>query len=154
MTQEEKQLLLKDLCARLLYDVQAEGLYEEYDDNDEIIQIKKCGVITCITHNIITIGINDDCKLGTVKPYLRPMSSMTEEEKKEFIHCAEYEVEESVNGRHYEYYLKDYVGTPEKPICNYNAIDWLNKHHFDYRGLIGKGLAVEAPEGMYNTKTE
>jgi hypothetical protein len=33
-------------------------------------------------------------------------------------------------------------------------IDWLNTHHFDYRGLIDKGLALEAPEGMYNTKTE
>lgn len=79
-----------------------------------------------------------------IKPYLFPLSSMTEEEKKEFIHCAEYEVEESVNGRHYEYWLKDYVGTLENPICNYNAIDWLNKNHFDYRGLINKGLAIDA----------
>jgi hypothetical protein len=81
-----------------------------------------------------------------IKPYLFPLSSMTEEEKKEFIHCAEYEVEESVNGRHYEYYLKDYVGTPENPICNCNAINWLNKNHFDYNDWIGKGLAIDATE--------
>ena len=81
-----------------------------------------------------------------IKPYLFPLSSMTEEEKKEFIHCAEYEVEESVNGRHYEYYLKDYVGTPENPICNCNAINWLNKNHFDYNDWIGKGLAIDTTE--------
>ena len=83
------------------------------------------------------------------------MSSMTEEEKKEFIYCAGYEVEESVSGKHYEYYLRDYVGTPETPICNYDAIDWLNAHHFDYRGLIEKNLALEAPANMYinNSKT-
>lgn len=71
------------------------------------------------------------------------MSSMTEEEKSEFINCAGYEVEESVNGRHYEYYLKDFVGTQEEPIANVDDIDWLNSHHFDYRGLIEKGLAIE-----------
>ena len=45
-------------------------------------------------------------KLKDLKPYLRPMSSMTDEERKEFIRVSGYEVEESVNGRHYEYYLK------------------------------------------------
>ena len=62
-------------------------------------------------------------------------------------------IEESINGRHYEYYLKDAcVGTLDSPTCNYDAIDWLNAHHFDYRGLIGMGLAVEASEGMYQTQ--
>lgn len=86
-----------------------------------------------------------------IKPYLFPLSSMTEEEKKEFIHCAEYEVEESVNGRHYEYYLKDYVGTPENPSCNYNAINWLNKNHYDYNDWIARGLGICANEkNIYN----
>ena len=130
MTQEEKQLLFKDLCARLPYGVKV-----------------KCA------SEILTLNVNwlkvFQYHLDEIKPCLRPMSSMTEEEKKEFIHYAEYEVEESVNGRHYEYYLKDYVGTPEKPICNHNATDWLNAHHFDYRGLIPMGLALPALEGMY-----
>ena len=61
-----------------------------------------------------------------VKPYLRPMSSMTEEEYQEF-----------------GYDVLRY--TPRE-------LDWLNEHHFDYRGLIEKGLAIEAPEGMYKTE--
>jgi hypothetical protein len=65
------------------------------------------------------------------------MSSMTEEEKKEFSVLA--------------------VGTHlfKGPLIpSYDTLDWLNKHHFDYRGLIEKGLALEAPEGMYNIKEE
>ena len=78
-----------------------------------------------------------------MKPYLRPMSSMTEEERKDFIECAGYEVEESENGRHYDYYLKDFCGTEDAPCVNADAIDWLNVNHFDYRGLIEKSLAIE-----------
>lgn len=76
---------------------------------------------------------------------------MTEDEKEEFIKYAGYYIDESINGRHYEYYLKDYgVGSIKKPAANYDSIDWLNAHHFDYRELIEKGLALAAPEGMYN----
>lgn len=130
MAQEETQLLLKDLCARLPHEVQAEGLYEEYNDNDEIIQIKTCGVVTGIFHNIVTIGINDDCKLGTVKPYLRPMSNMTEEEWKEYDWFVKQESDELIRFR--------------------NTLKFYNKHHIDYNDLIPKGLALEAPNGMYN----
>ena len=133
MTQEDKELLLKDLCSRLPYGVK---IWIKWDKNPSPLT-------TSILENYwYTVG--DD-----IKPYLRPMSSMTEEEKKDFIEVSCYEVEETVNGRHYEYYLKDYVGTTDNPTCNYDAIDWLNQHHFDYRGLIEKGLALEAPDGMY-----
>lgn len=130
MSQKEKELLLKDLCARLPYEPKA----------------RKDGMETSI--NLTTL---DSFYYGDeiILPYLRRMSSMTEDEKKEFIKYAGYDVEESINGRHYEYYLKDYVGTSEKPICNCNAMDWLNAHHFDYRDLIEMGLALPAPEGMY-----
>ena len=62
-------------------------------------------------------------KVEILEPYLRPMSSMSEEEYQEF-----------------GYDVLRY--TPRE-------FDWLNAHHFDYRGLIEKGLALEAPEGMY-----
>lgn len=146
MTEEDRQLLCKDLCGRLPHGVKyrRDSWNFEWDQEMSVVEvledIDKEGYINY--HKVY--------KVDDIKPYLRPMSSMTEEEKKEFINYADYEVEESVNGRYYEYCLKGYVGTPETPSCNYNAIDWLNAHHFDYRGLIEKGLALEAPEGMYN----
>ena len=63
-----------------------------------------------------------------IMPYLRPMSNMTEEEKKVYK-----EISVCLCGE----------------IVAKTMIDWLNEHHFDYRGLIEKGLALEAPEGMY-----
>ena len=72
-------------------------------------------------------GYEHICFLERTLPYLRPMSSMTEEERKEYQAFFNY----------------DGVEYPEE------YIDWLNAHHFDYRGLIEKGLALEAPEGMY-----
>ena len=66
-----------------------------------------------------------------IKPYLRPMSSMTEEEKKE-----------------YQYITERWMYDADYSIVD--SIDWLNAHHFDYRGLIQKGLALEAEEDMYN----
>ena len=67
-----------------------------------------------------------------IKPYLRPMSSMTEEEKKE------YDEFEFISASHFAHGIE--AG---------ELTEWLNSHHFDYRGLIEKGLALPAPEGMY-----
>ena len=73
----------------------------------------------------------DECLMYyQIKPYLRPMSSMTEEEKKE------------------ERKLWDIVTTTRNDL-HYLYTDFLVSHHFDYRGLIPMGLALEAPEGMY-----
>ena len=110
MTQEDKELLLKDLCARLLYGV-------KYQDRIEGgIHIMSMGIVHHYERFI---------------PYLRPMTSMTEEEYKEYR------------------LLNDLVTIDGALVIDANQIDWLNAHHFDYRGLIGKGLAIEAPEGMY-----
>ena len=131
MTQEDKELLLKDFCARLPYGVKVQHQHEEYLDEIQTIEhiSRQYGEIE--TESVL--GFVDD-----FKPYLRPMSSMTEEEVKEFydVECIDAKV--------------GYI----KPTWNWhftiNGIDWLNAHHFDYRGLIEKGLALEAPEGMYN----
>ena len=136
MTQEEIKLLYQDLCGRLPYGVKV--TFAGYSGREDCILNSQ--------HLNSTYAI----EYLKLKPYLRPMSSMTEEEKREYIEYAGYEIEESVNGRHYEYYLKDFCGTPNNPSVNADGIDWLNKHHFDYRGLIPKGLALEAKGGMYN----
>jgi len=133
MTQEEKQLLFKDLCGRLPYGVMMKvtpegggpGGVESYD----------------IKLNIELLDVFSDFA-DVFKPYLRPMSSMTKEEKKEFDDfCV---IDEFVWSGNTE------KGYPNQAIIMSEGIDWLLAHHFDYRGLIEKGLALEAPEGMYN----
>lgn len=106
MTNKEKQLLLKDLCARLPYKVRIERTYVDYPTvlrEDDLISWKLDEI--------------------NIKPYLRPMSSMTEEEE---IECDK---------------------TPMKYLG-----DFYCEKHLDYHNLIEKGLALEALEGMYKTE--
>ena len=133
MTQEEKQLLLKDLCARLPYIVIASvrGSDEEFQ-HFRILGVKDGKV--WVENDIL--GVDDFDDVEVVKPYLRPLSSMTEEEK--------IELKTITKGAIQTIGLEDIVVTTDK------GFDWLNAHHFDYRGLIEKGLALEAPTDMYN----
>ena len=79
----------------------------------------------------------------TIRPYLRPMSSMTEEEFKKWRKLVDLRREPT----------KDIFDTAILSFKNIDEVtDWLNSHHFDYRGLIEKGLALEAPEDMYKTE--
>ena len=130
MTKEDKQLLLKDLCARLPYGVKLlrESWVYEWDQEMPAIEvledIDKDGYI----NNTKVYNIED------VKPYLRPMSSMTEEEKKEYHNlCFEEEREVFEYG---EWVTKVYYHD------TIESFDWLNKKMFDYRGLIPKGRAI------------
>ena len=122
MTQEEKQLLFRDLCGRLPYDVIVQ---ETFQDTKRDVPIWDCGPHYIKDH------------LEKVKPYLRLMSSMTEDERKEYELLANHCIVTSIGFIHLE----------AAPL-----IDWLNKNYFDYRGLIPMGLALEAPEGMYENK--
>ena len=119
MTEEEKELLIKDLCARLPYNpcvlVEFEGSNQEWKTT---LQQEYC--VGYISGKITKLY---SCEI-TVKPYLRQMSSMTEEER-----CEHYRL---------------------KGHSDWQAQDYLDSIHVDYRGLIWKGLALEAPEGMYN----
>lgn len=121
MTQQEKYLLLKDLCARLPYGVI--GVNEYRRQSNLLVEGKaEFDILTSIKYRVNKFGW---------KPYLRPMSSMTEEERNDFYHNRTFH-----DGRMWESEGAD--------------VDWLNAHHFDYRGLIAKGLALEAKESMYN----
>lgn len=153
MTQKDKELLLKDLSARLLYKTKV-CLYEK----------ETCILMGIDGYEVYLDVDSDSFRIESIKPYLRPMSSMTEEEK---LHV------ELTYGFFYHDGVLDNVhifevgGTYDRdgnyePPCEYREerhitieqvldfIHWLNAHHFDYRGLIEKGLAIEAPEGMYN----
>lgn len=134
MTQE-KQLLLTDLCSRLPCGVKC-----QFEDTIRVIDGKKDPFFDYVlSARHLDLFINH--KNFYIKPYLCPMSSMTEEEEKEYHNlCYEEESEYYKNG---EWTTRIYFHE------TIESIDWLNVHHFDYRGLIEKGLALEAPEDMY-----
>ena len=116
MTQEEKQLLLKDLCARLPYGVKVKKVKNNFD-------------INYFNHNVSEIKLLiEECD---IKPYLRPMSSMTKEERNE--------VKKHMQREQIANVVAFYHATEK-------TYDWYNAHHFDYRGLIEKGLAIEVTE--------
>ena len=132
MTQEEKQLLFKDLCGRLPY-----GVICKLSAKDANVSITEKLYLGGLEHFIF--GTMD------VLPYLRPMSSMTEEEK-EYIKNRWCYNDWDIDGPSSLWREKIDVEDAE------GIIDYFNEHHFDYRGLIEKGLALEAPEGMYKTE--
>ena len=114
MIQEDKELLLKDLCARLPY-----GIKYNFDENDG------CDYIM---DRVSLIAVDDAFPIEDIKPYLFPLSSMTEEQKM-FLKQQNWCIAISTGG------------TVETTI---EGIDWLNKNHFDYRSLIPMGLAIDA----------
>lgn len=139
MTREEKQLLLKDLSARLPYGVK--GLAYIVGDpcltNTNIVGIINESIVTDYESPMLDL-IDFNSKDIIIKPYLRPLSSMTEEEINEFILISDTVL---------------WIGNKRSTcILSLEQMDWFNTHHFDYRGLIEKGLALPAPEGMYNFK--
>ena len=122
MTREQEDLLWKDLCTRLPYRVKFKVKYQ--DDTWSVLVIYKYGKIYVIGAGGYPIEVNlTDCQ-----SYLFPLSSMTEEQKM-FLKQQNWCIATSTSG------------TVETTV---EGIDWLNKNHFDYRGLIEKGLAIDA----------
>ena len=137
MTKEKRQLLLKDLCGRLPHGVilrNEEGFEGHLNSINQTIFGTELGVNVTATKRV-------DFQLDTVKPYLRPMSSMTEEERKEFNKLMSLVEERCINA----------YGKGGYTLAFTELNDWLNEHHFDYRGLIEKGLALEAKRGADET---
>lgn len=138
MTEEErKELLLKDLCTRLPYRVK---VYAEYIDTG--IEVEKVGVLSMVDNDTIIAFTCDDMNcynyvaIHEVKPYLFPLSSMTEEQKREYNKWRH-----EVPVCHHEY------GDVVEEIELYDSpefFDYLIENHFDYLGLIPMGLAIDA----------
>lgn len=126
MNQEDKELLLRDLCARLPYKVKVnEAIHGDFT----LIGLTNERVFTTCEVE----GCHNDFPIENIKPYLFPMSTMTEEEQRTLDSmCNDVEMMSRLSG------LKMFD----------KAFDWLNKNGFDYRGLIPKGLAIDAT-GLY-----
>ena len=151
MTQQDKELLLEDLCARLLYGVNglAYIVGEPCNTNTNIVGIINKSIVTNYEPPMPSL-IDLDSKYITIKPYLRPMSSMTKKETKELFKEIGFEFTCNTWGfpAHYNYeFAKQIKGIPTITNVEFvKMIDWLNAHHFDYRGLIEKGLAIRVTE--------
>ena len=124
MTQEEKTILLQDLCARSPYGV----ICTDSRHGDSRIT-----EINIVDEIVYCYDFDEYVELNKIKPYLRPMSSMTPEEFEEYTKLIKPVVFNKI---------KVNIASPE-------SFDYLNKKMFDYRGLIEKGLALEAPNDMY-----
>ena len=162
MTQEDKELLLKDLCARIPYEVKGKcEIDASYDTSfDTKFQTHKFdAVVYGLKEDLLLVTpliedkdeqefaneeVADGVDILDFKPYLFPMSSMTDEQCHKF-YCRF--VENEIDYNDFKKYYFD--------SCSWNKvltlisdcgdiIDWFNKNHFDYRGLIEKGLAIDA----------
>ena len=121
MTREEKDLLLKDLCARLPYGVKC--YISEANDTSILSAVLEDGENTLFNfwEDSRKIQYWHQLYISEFKPYLFPISSMTEEQEKEWLYTL------SSDGN-----------------ITYDTVDWCNKNNFDYRGLIPMGLAIDA----------
>lgn len=129
MTNEEKQLLLIDLCARLPYGVKVQR--KAITALKNIVIVKNIEIAT----SKIIFDLETSPNLWIILPYLRPMSSMTPEEQIEYEKRVKV-IQDIDRTLHW-------CDTPD-------SIEWLQKNHFDYHHMIEKGLALAALEGMYN----
>lgn len=120
MKTQDKELLIKDLCGRLPYGVKVQ--VNKVGERDG--ETKRFVVSKELTFDDVK-SFAENGTVSDIKPYLRLMSSVTEEE--------------------YDHVYDGHINF-------WNRCDYCNSHHFDYRGLIPMGLALPAPEGMYDFK--
>lgn len=118
MTKEDRQLLFADLCTRLPYDVLVDYDGHIYILNEINPACKDIDYITVHIQDVERLMCAKSVMIENIKPYLRPMSSMTEDEEEEYRKI-------NLFGTHWGF------------------VDWCNKKHFDYRGLIPLDLAIE-----------
>ena len=143
MTKEDKEIFIIDLCARLANGVNI----QVYDPNSPLDERIIEGVVGGYAKGDMCqdFSIDDVCEFidsgATVKMYLRPLSSITDEEEDEFKQVLEIELKhlESEESGH------TIIGAAASAF----EIDFYNKHRLDYRGWIEKGFAIKAPEKMY-----
>lgn len=143
LNSEEKELLIKDLLPRI-----PTGLLVSVPDEEEPKELGKVVRWKIVFGRARSL---EDCLDGLI-PYLRPLSSMTEEEfeKLKKYSGLKYEQLDLASYQNGTYKCLDFYLSEVPSYVVILVFDWLNAHHFDYRGLIEQGLALEAKEGVYN----
>ena len=132
MTEKEKSLLIKDLCARLPYGVKVQDTRCEISGKLRDMLVYPLYKGNDVYDYIAVTNFYTDCYYDNIeyfKPYLFPLSSMTEKQMEEYHNNCNTGINRSGDEVYYD--------------C-LESIDWLNENHFDYRGLIEKGLAIDA----------
>lgn len=128
MTQEQKDLLLRDLCTRLPYGVRISYRCNHIHELRATLKNGLVMITDIITNEYVTRSVEN------IIPYLFPLSSMTEEQKEEYRKVCDLDMTILEN--------RPMKGEPFPAM--FNSQDWLDAHHFDYRGLITLNLAIDA----------
>jgi hypothetical protein len=129
--------LIKDLCSRLPYNC----IVSIAEGGIDGIQWTAATLNSYLLHQIM-----EEDAWEYIKPYLRPMSSMTDEEKEELKALCDEDLSEFAG-----HIMKGH-GLSRDGLYMFDKLrqlDWLNRHHFDFRGLIDKGLAIEIDNETY-----
>lgn len=137
MIQEEKELLLKDLCGRLPYSVKV--LVQSWDER-EMEYVDRVDTLYSINGDGYVRTTNEDCDFDPeeIKPYLLSMSSMTEDQKNEYYDIVNYiSSDDTENWKEGEFIYVDQLS---------RLIHFYHRNHIDYLGLIPKGLAIDATD--------
>lgn len=144
MKKEQEDLMLKEICARMPYGVSV--YYADYDDYYPVKGIRK-SPLGYFELELDAVESSIYCSIDEVKLCLLPMSNITEEQ---------YDELERMTLNDYMDHMRITNELREKvdfithwPLYSPDVIDWFNRNHFDYRGLIEMGLALKAPDGMY-----
>ena len=149
--EKHKELLLKDICARLSYNVICQVEFKENGKYNSKVMLLS-GIFTDEAYFTAKDG---SIYSNEYKPYLFPLSSMTEEQERELLDLTGYKSEctaycgfdsmgyyiKNVGEFEYEEDQHSFIFYPD-----YIGLDWFNKNHFDYRSLIKKGLAIDATD--------
>lgn len=133
MTTEERDLLLKDLSARIFYEVKCQ-IKDIYDS----VILRELNYANAVFSAL-------DSSIVNVRPYLFPLSSMTKEQIREFNNINGSIIVDGLPG-HCRNYCAPIICSEHEITMEdmLSSIDWLNAHHFDYRGLICRRLAIDA----------
>lgn len=161
LSEEDKNLLLRDLCGRTPYGV----IIRVHIEGDNCCKGGDYNAVLDCVHvwGSVEFDYYDDLlgrsrwgldSIENVKPYLRKLNSITEEEFEKLKEYSglKYEQLDLASYQNGTYKCLDFYLSEVPSYVVILVFDWLNAHYFDYRGFIEKGLALEAPEGMYNTK--